>query len=169
MMISPRREVQWEDLHVANLRTRLHDSLNGSRDQRYLYRLVSLLLMAEGIAPQRLAEMLGESDRTLERWRRLYLEEGVDALREESSPGRPPKLSRDQLASLRSELARPPRLLGYDADRWRGRLLQEHLRELYGVEISLRQCQRLLKQFRQQQQLRTPTAVEPRQEQAEGP
>ena len=78
-----------------------------------------------------------------------YTSHGQDGLIDETSPGRPPKLSSDEWQRLRTELANPPSTYGLDGKKWQGKLLQTHLSNHYGIDFSLRQCQRLLKQFRQ--------------------
>ena len=150
---------------IAELRTAIRHKVQHSRDHRYLYRLFCVLLLAEGHGPQQVADWLGEHARTLERWRKRYLEKGVDGLVDETSPGRPPKLEREQFAAVAADIAQPPYVFGFSADRWQGKLLCEHLRQRYEVQISLRQCQRLLKQLRDESerqarvQARTPAAA----------
>ena len=95
------------------------------------------------------AEWLGEHTRTLERWRKRFTDNGLDGLIDETSPGRPPKLSAEEWKRLRAELSRPPATYGLDGKKWQGKLLQDHLARHYGIDFSLRQCQRLLKQYRQ--------------------
>lgn len=64
-------------------------------------------------------------------------------------PGPPPKLSSGEWTRLRSELGQPPGNFGLEGKKWQGKLLQTHLASRYGIDFSLRQCQRLLKQYRQ--------------------
>jgi hypothetical protein len=59
--------------------------------------------------------------------------------------GRPSGLGEDDLLSLRKDLRSDPVLAGYPDRRWTGRLLKEHLGKNYGTRLSVRQCQRLLK------------------------
>ena len=102
--------------------------------------------------PHQVAEWLGEHTRTLERWRKRFVDNGLDGLIDETSPGRPPKLSNDEWRRLQLELAKSPGTYGLEGKKWQGKVLQAHLSTHYGIDFSLRQCQRLLKQFRQ----RTP-------------
>jgi transposase len=108
-----------------------------------------VLLIAEGHRPNQVAEWLGEHTRTLERWRKRYVDNGLDGLIDETSPGRPPKLSSEEWKRLRVELGQPPATYGLEGKKWQGKLLQNHLTSHYGIDFSLRQCQRLLKQYRQ--------------------
>lgn len=147
-MIPPRKAQPMDSTSVAELRTAIRHKVQHSRDHRFLYRLFCVLLLAEGHGPQQVADWLGEHARTLERWRKRFQDKGVDGLLDETSPGRPPKLEREQLEAVAADLEQPPYVFGFGADEWAGKLLCEHLSQRYDVSISLRQCQRLLKQLR---------------------
>ena len=134
---------------IAKLRSAVRQHVSGSRDQRFCYRALCVLLIAEGHRPNQVAEWLGEHTRTLERWRKRFVDNGLDGLIDETSPGRPPKLSNDEWKRLQAELAKPPTAYDLDGKKWQGKLLQAHLSRRYGIDFSLRQCQRLLKQHRQ--------------------
>jgi transposase len=134
---------------IAKLRSAVRQHVSGSRDQRFCYRALCVLLIAEGHRPNQVAEWLGEHTRTLERWRKRFVDNGLDGLIDETSPGRPPKLSTEEWKRLQLELAKPPSTYDLDGNKWQGKLLQAHLSRRYGIDFSLRQCQRLLKQFRQ--------------------
>jgi transposase len=134
---------------IAKLRSAVRQHVSGSRDQRFCYRALCVLLIAEGHRPNQVADWLGEHTRTLERWRKRFVDNGLDGLIDETSPGRPPKLSNDEWKKLQIELAKSPSEFDLDGGKWQGKLLQTHLSNHYGIDFSLRQCQRLLKQFRQ--------------------
>lgn len=134
---------------IAKLRNAVRQHVSASREQRFCYRALCVLLITEGHRPNQVAEWLGEHTRTLERWRKRFVDNGLDGLMDETSPGRPPKLSSEEWKRLQSDLAQPPAEFGLEGRRWQGKLLQSHLATHYGIEFSLRQCQRLLKQHRQ--------------------
>lgn len=134
---------------IAKLRNAVRQHVSASREQRFCYRALCVLLIAEGHRPNQVAEWLGEHTRTLERWRKRFVDNGLDGLMDETSPGRPPKLSGDEWKRLQLELEEPPTAYGLDGRKWQGKLLQTHLASRYGIDFSLRQCQRLLKQHRQ--------------------
>lgn len=134
---------------IAKLRNAVRQHVSASREQRFCYRALCVLLIAEGHRPNQVAEWLGEHTRTLERWRKRFTDNGLDGLMDETSPGRPPKLSGDEWKRLQSDLSQPPTIFGLEGKKWQGKLLQTHLAERYGIDFSLRQCQRLLKQYRQ--------------------
>lgn len=138
-----------ETSEIAKLRNAVRQQVSASREQRFCYRALCVLLIAEGHRPNQVAEWLGEHTRTLERWRKRFVDNGLDGLIDETSPGRPPKLAAEEWKRLRAELAHPPTNYGLEGKKWQGKLLKEHLGRHYGIDFSLRQCQRLLKQYRQ--------------------
>lgn len=134
---------------IAKLRNAVRQHVSASREQRFCYRALCVLLIAEGHRPNQVAEWLGEHTRTLERWRKRFVDNGLEGLMDETSPGRPPKLSSEEWKRLQVDLGQSPLNLGLEGRKWQGKLLQVHLANRYGIEFSLRQCQRLLKQYRQ--------------------
>jgi transposase len=134
---------------IAKLRNAIRQHVSSSREQRFCYRALCLLLIAEGHRPNQVAEWLGEHTRTLERWRKRFVDNGLDGLMDETSPGRPPKLSSEDWKRLQRDLGHAPTDFGLEGKKWQGKLLQTHLAEHYHIDFSLRQCQRLLKQHRQ--------------------
>jgi transposase len=138
-----------DESEIAKLRNAVRHHVSTSREQRFCYRALCVLLIAEGHRPTEVAEWLGEHTRTLERWRKRYTDNGIDGLVDETSPGRPPKLSGDEWKQLQEDLAQPPQCFGLEGKKWQGKSLQSHLSDRYNIDFSLRQCQRLLKQSRQ--------------------
>ena len=59
----------------------------------------------------------------------------------------PVRLSAEQRAWVRAEVARPPDGLTHPFAAWNGGLLSQHLRTNLGIELSARQCRRLLRVF----------------------
>jgi transposase len=145
-----REERKMDTSEIAKLRNAVRQHVSGSREQRFCYRALCVLLIAEGQRAHQVAEWLGEHTRTLERWRKRFAENGLNGLIDETSPGRPPKLSGDEWKRLQVELGQPPARFGLEGKKWQGKLLRAHLTARYGIDFSLRQCQRLLKQYRQQ-------------------
>ena len=118
-----------------------------SNDSRYDHRLHGLLLVANGMSPYRVSELLGNSPKSIENWVNVYIEEGLDALRETKRSGRPPRLS-NLMDSIDSDLRKNPRDLGYSQNLWDGKLLSHHLREKYDIDLGTRQCQRIFRKLR---------------------
>lgn len=120
-----------------------------SNDTRLLHRLHALLLIENGQTCQQVAELFGEDRRTIQRWIGRFESDGVEGLQDGAHGGRPATLNEKQWKKLNRELAGRPKSAGVVLFRWDGKLLVEHLREKYGVTLGLRQCQRILREFRQ--------------------
>ena len=118
-----------------------------SNDSRYDHRLHGLLLVANGMSPYRVSEVLGNSPKSIENLVNVYIEEGLDSLRETKRSGRPPRLS-NLMDSIDSDLMKNPRDLGYSQNLWDGKLLSHHLREKYDIDLGTRQCQRIFRKLR---------------------
>lgn len=74
----------------------LQDEIRRSQDARYDHRLHAILLVAQGFSARQVAEMLGDSPRTVAYWVKNFLDEGLAGLTELDRPGRPPRLSERQ-------------------------------------------------------------------------
>ena len=72
-----------ESTEIAKLRSAVRQHVSASREQRFCYRALCVLLIAEGHRPNQVAEWLGEHTRTLERWRKRFVDNGLDGLIDE--------------------------------------------------------------------------------------
>ena len=71
---------------------------------------------------------------------------GLDALlREGERPGRPRTLEAKDWRRLQGDLRKTPRDFGLAATLWNAPVLSEHLHRRYGVDLGVRQCQRLFR------------------------
>jgi DNA-binding CsgD family transcriptional regulator len=57
------------------------------------------------------------------------------------------RLSAEQGARVRAEIASPPQSFGYLGATWNGKLLSRHLGTNLGIELGVRQCRRLLRVY----------------------
>ncbi len=71
-----------------------------------------------GLTQSQVARKFGVSRTTASRWNRALSGKGVEALRKRRAPGRPSRLSGDQLARVAEIYNAGPRAAGFDADRW---------------------------------------------------
>lgn len=133
--------------HAHVMRLAIHDEIQRSDESRYDHRLHGVLLVAEGFSANRVAELLGQSPRTVQNWVRHFNEVGFAGLREAERPGRPTRLDETALALLNRDLRKVPEAFGYSQNLWDGKLLQHHLAQRYDVELGVRQCQRLFREL----------------------
>lgn len=97
----------------------------------------ALLLLDEGERMSDVAHLLGVHRQAVHRWRTLYEHERSPAsLQERVSSGRPPAQRRAADEAIARLLETDPRKLGYRTTAWTVPLLQRHLREAEGHEVS---------------------------------
>jgi transposase len=114
---------------------------------RFLHRLHCVLFVAQGYSCYQVANWFEGHPCTVERWIHCFEQNGVEGLREKQKTGRPAKVDVKQSQQLKNDILKDPRQLGYDQNGWNGKLLQIHILRCCDVELSIRQCQRLLRQL----------------------
>jgi transposase len=130
------------------LRATLATEVHRSSELRVIHRLHAVLLVSVGCSCYQVADWFGEDPRSVERWIHAYEQQGLDGLRDQHRAGRQSRLMPEQLRQLRVELGVDPDQAGYAQARWSGKLLAQHLERHYGLELSQRQCQRLLQSLK---------------------
>ncbi|HPO15107.1 MAG TPA: winged helix-turn-helix domain-containing protein [Candidatus Hydrogenedentes bacterium] len=123
----------------------LQQEIMRSDESRYDHRLHGVMLVCSGLSTYDVAELFGQSARTIQYWVRRFEQRGFAGLHEGDRPGRPMALDASQLAQVGQDLRRNPRQLGYAQTLWDGKLLSHHLSAAYGVHLGVRQCQRLFR------------------------
>lgn len=125
----------------------LHDEIRRSAESRYDHRLHGLLLVAQGMSGHRVAELLGDSPRTVAYWVRRFEEKGLGGLVEGERPGRPRRLTPQQLAQIDAALRKTPNDFGLVGNLWDGKTLAAFIDQQWHVSLSVRQCQRLFRRL----------------------
>jgi len=74
----------------------------------------------------------------------MFNEGGLDAIAPNSPPGRPSGLTEEQKETLKADVLTHPRELGHGFSNWEGKSVAHHIKQKFGVELSVRQAQRLL-------------------------
>ena len=139
------RKLEIADADV--MRIAIQQEIQRSDESRYDHRIHGLLLVAGGHSCRQVALLFDEDPRTVQRWVRAFERNGFEGLRDGERTGRPASLSPDQWSSLQADLRAAPGQFGLAGNLWDGRLLSEHLRRRYGVQLGVRQCQRLFKRM----------------------
>src|ERR1700693_3026538 len=78
----------------------LQDEIQRSEESRYDHRLHGVLLVAQGITCPDVARLLGDAPRTVEYWVRRFEQKGLAGLKEGERPGRPSRLSAEQIREV---------------------------------------------------------------------
>jgi transposase len=125
----------------------LQDEIRRSEESRYDHRLHGVLLVAQGMTCPQVAELLGDAPRSVEYWVRRFEHSGLAGLREGERSGRPRRLDEKQLQEINKALRRMPRELGLGVNLWDGKTLAAWIAKCYGIELGVRQCQRLFRQL----------------------
>lgn len=132
---------------TTTLQSVIKEEVFHSHESRFLHRLHCILLLGHGFSCYQLAQWFDEHPRTVERWAHNFLNFGIEGLRDEKKTGRPSKVRDDQFKQLRSEILKDPCAFGYSQNTWDGKLMKIHLLHNHDVNLSVRQCQRLLHQL----------------------
>ena len=81
-------------------------------------RLLAAQDLQTGIKQCDVARKFGVSRTTASRWRRALDGKGVESLRKRRAPGRPCRLTKDQLGEIAELYQSGPRAAGFAKDRW---------------------------------------------------
>ena len=125
----------------------LQDEIRRSEESRYDHRLHGVLLVAQGMTCPEVARLLGDAPRSVENWVRGFEERGLAGLREGERSGRPRRLNEKQLREINIALRQMPRDVGLGGNLWDGKTLAAWIAEEYGIDLGVRQCQRLFRQL----------------------
>jgi transposase len=125
----------------------LQEEIRRSEESRYDHRLHGVLLVAQGMTCPQVARLLGDAPRTAQYWVRTFEKNGLAGLQEGERSGRPPRLSQEQLQGVSAALRQPPEQVGVSTNLWDGKSLAQFLQQRYGVELGVRQCQRLFRKL----------------------
>ena len=125
----------------------LQDEIRRSEESRYDHRLHGVLLVAQGMRCPEVARLLGDATRTVEYWVHRFEAQGLSGLVDGERPGRPRRLSADQLEEIGQVLRKTPREVGLTGTLWDGKTLSAFIQERYEIDLGVRQCQRLFRQF----------------------
>ena len=124
----------------------LQDEIRRSDEARYDHRLHALLLVAQGMSCRRVAQLLGDSPRTIAYWVKRFENEGFSGLVDAERSGRPCRLNNDHLTELEFVLRGEPREYGLQG-LWDGKTLSAFVEQRWGILLGVRQCQRLFRRF----------------------
>ena len=125
----------------------LQQEIQRSEESRYDHRLHGVLLVAQGLTCPEVARLLGDAPRSVEYWVHRYEQEGLAGLTEGVRPGRPGRLNERQIQEINRVLRAKPGDAGMRVNLWDGKTLSAWIEKAYGIQLGVRQCQRLFRQF----------------------
>lgn len=109
-------------------------------------RLQAVACFESGAKSREVAAELRVSDRSVERWRRQWRENGNAGVASKGSPGRP-RLSDAQMARLERELERGPLAHGWTDQRWTLARVKTMIGRLFHVSYTVEGTWRLLRRY----------------------
>ena len=123
--------------------TMVRDLSSKSPDARMLHRLHCVALDLNGCSASEVGRIFGDSPRAVSYWVTRFKKDGLDGLREEARPGRPPKLNPSQMKKLQIFLqqsrARSPLV--------KAQTISEYISKQFGIVLTVRQCWRIVKRL----------------------
>lgn len=125
----------------------LQDEIRRSYEARYDHRLHAVLMVAQGISCRKVAGMLGDSPRTVAYWAARFESEGLSGLADADRSGRPSRLDEHQIHLIQDALRSHPAEYGLTSNLWDGKLLSYFIEQQFGVQLGVRQCQRLFRRL----------------------
>lgn len=118
----------WEELNNLYRSTKI---------PRMRTRAQIILLSAEqGLKAPQIAEVVRESERTVQRWLKRYQAEGIQGLYDAPKSGSPGKVNQEYKEELISSVRRRPRALGLSFSLWTLERLADYMAEKTGIRIS---------------------------------
>jgi transposase len=130
-----------------NMIMALQDEIRRNDTSRYDHRLHGVLLVAQGMTCPQVAELLGDSPRTVVNWVQRFETAGLAGLSEGERSGRPSRLSAPQFSRVEAALRSSPTEFGLPTQMWDGPTLSAFVGQQLGVKLKVRQCQRLFRQL----------------------
>jgi len=137
------RRLEIDDADIMQMA--IQDEIQRSEESRYDHRLHGVLLVSSGMSCYEVAELFGQSPRTVQYWVKRFEQSGFAGLQEKQRPGRPARLDAKTLEAIGADLRCEPRSCGYEQNLWDGKLLSHHVSEKYRIKLGVRQCQRLFR------------------------
>src|SRR3984885_13548751 len=125
----------------------LQQEIQRSEESRYDHRLHGVLLVAQGMTCPEVGRMLGDAPRTVENLVRRFEDKGLGGLTEGERTGRPARLTAMQLREVNRVLRAAPSDAGMQVNLRDGKSLAAWIKKKSPIQLGVRQCQRLFRQF----------------------
>jgi transposase len=141
-MVVPFQALTWEGTPVIIVYLdedegrRLEDTFHTTPDRRLRDRCQAVLMAARGRRHRQIAEDLGISGRTLQRWLNAYQAAGIDGLTIRWASGRAPHIPEALASAILTWVRQGPAGYGLDRANWTYAELAAHLYRITGIALS---------------------------------
>jgi transposase len=129
-----------------------------TRDEMESRRLMAAQDLQTGLSQSQVARKFGVSRTTASRWNRALRGKGVESLRKRRAPGRPSRLTSEQLQGVGEVYQAGPRAAGFDTDRWTTMRFAEAIFARFGVRYDPDHVGRIMHKLGLRDRLRTRKA-----------
>ena len=130
-----------------------------SRDEMESRRLLAAQDLQTGLSQSQVARKFGVSRTTASRWNRTLSGKGVESLRKRRAPGRPSRLTQDQLKVLTETYQAGPRAAGFESDRWTTARFADAIFQKFGVRYDPDHAGRIMHRLGLRERRRTAKPV----------
>jgi transposase len=117
---------------------------NGTPQQLEDRRVLAMRLIRKGKSKAEIADILGTSRMSVNRWFQAFQKKGRSGLASQKASGRTPKLSAKEKDKLSKLLLKGPLALGYSTDLWTLERISDMMRKKMDVEYNPRHIWRIL-------------------------
>jgi putative transposase len=104
-----------------------------SRDEMESRRLLAAQDLQTGLSQSQVARKFGVSRTTASRWNHALSDKGVESLRKKRAPGRPCRLTSDQLKTVVEIYQAGSRAAGFNSDRWTASRFADAIFDRFGI------------------------------------
>jgi transposase len=125
----------------------LRAAASRSRDGGQVRRLLALAFVLEGHSRSEAAELAGMDRQTPRDWVHRYNANGIEGLTSGHGPGKPPSLSKEQMAELKEAVLKGPDPAKHGVARWRCVDLRAEVARHFGVEVTERTIAKCLRKL----------------------
>jgi len=133
-----------EEFLLLYAKQELIDLYKEEKDPKAKVRLLAAIYRKEGMTYQEISEKIKYPLMTVADWCRRMHEEGIKRRYSIKQPGRPEKLTNEQLNHLESVLLKSPQKEGLPFVFWTTKLVQHYIEKQYGISYKPRQVRNIL-------------------------
>ena len=129
---------------IKRVESKMSQARNAGDYKLYL-RAQVILCVFKGLKYSFIKKITGISEETIRLWLTQYIEKGVKSFKTNKSPGRPAKLTKKQKSQLKKAIIKGPTALGYLSACWRSPMIQDYIKQTFGIFYSVKYISELLK------------------------